>query len=120
MPKKKNARGRPPAVAPPGFVTIAAAKEERGVAYSVVRRYIAEGLVRSRQAENGELYVDARDVHKIEKHEAAPDRTRVPVQLTPNAERYASWRSAAEISGMTVTELAGKLLDKRAHYTPPE
>ena len=87
-------RGRPPAAAPRGRVTLQQAAELAGVSYASAHRRVSDGVVPSERDESGVVTIARNDVRLIKLRPAA-DTNRHAVMLRPTNERYAAWERAA-------------------------
>lgn len=94
------------------MLTINEAATAAGVSYATVYRHVQDEKIRSLQADNQVIFVDARDVGKIVKHEPPDRRPKVPVQLKPLAARYKAWERAA--GDKPVSVWLGELADRAA------
>jgi predicted DNA-binding transcriptional regulator AlpA len=96
------------------MLTMRQVLDATGVSYAVAYRHIRKGLVRFTKSDNSEIYIDARDVVKIEKRsfKAVKDKVRVSVWLSIDPARYEAWKIAAGVSNMR--EWIGGLADGAA------
>lgn len=94
------------------MLTINQAADAAGVSYATVYRHVQARTIRYLQADNQVIFVDARDVGKITKHEPPDRRPKIPVQLKPLATRYKAWERAA--GERPVSVWLGELADKAA------
>ena len=110
-------RGRPPAAAPRGRVTLQQAAELAGVSYSAVYRRVTGGELPSQRDASGVVTIARRDVRLIKLREPAGD-DRKAVMLRPDLERYAAWERAA--GDKPVSVWLGELADAAAGIDKPD
>ncbi len=109
-------RGRPPATAPRGRVTLAEASEISGLTRQEIHRRIQAGLVPGEQDARGFWTITRQDAEGLERR-PPPSGPRVAVQLRPYKPRYKAWEREAKRQGKPVSTLAMELLDLAAGWT---
>lgn len=102
-------RGRPPEVAPPGFVTIKQAAEQASVSYATAYRAVVRDHVRYQQEANGTIYIVLGDVSKIKP--VKRKRAKKPsVTIRTEPDRMKRWEAVA--GDRSVGDWLGELADK--------
>lgn len=103
--------GRRPVTPPRGRVTLAQAAELSGLSYPEVHRRVTAGTAPAEQDPlTGVWTMRERDARKLTRRE--PARARPGTNLRASPERWAAWEKEAERRGMSVSGLAGALLDE--------
>jgi hypothetical protein len=87
-------RGRPPAEAPRGRLTLQEAAELAGVSYSLVYRRVQDDEVPSESDASGVITIARRDLKLLTKRPKADTKTHA-VMVRPELEQYAAWERAA-------------------------
>lgn len=105
-------RGRPPATAPRGRVTLAEASEISGLTRQEIHRRIMDGQIPSaEQGESGVWTIGRKEAETLERRPQSKG-PRKAVMLRPYVPRYKAWEREAKRRGVPVSTLAGELLDK--------
>ncbi len=109
--------GRRPVTPPRGRVTLAQAAEISGLSYPEVHRRVAAGTAQAEQdLVTGVWTMSRRDAKKLTRRQPANKRPGTNLRAAP--ERWAAWEREAKRRGMSVSQLAGKLLDEAAGWKP--
>ena len=108
-------RGRPPASAPRGRVTLQAAAELAGVSYSLVYRRVEAGEVPSERDASGVITVARLDLKLLGRRPKADTKTHA-VMVRPELAQYAAWQREAERRGLAVSGLAMQLMDEASGW----
>lgn len=102
--------GRRPVTPPRGRVTLAEAGELSGLSYPEVHRRVTAGTAPAeRDPETGVWTMLRKDALRLTRRKPAQVRPGTNLRAAP--ERWQAWEQAAQARGMSVSQLAGKLLD---------
>jgi hypothetical protein len=101
------------------MLTIRQVQDATGVSYAVVYRHVRKNVIRFSKSKNGEIFIDMRDVVKIEKRVRRPSapKTRASVWLTVDPARLEAWKVTA--GSMTMRKWLGTLADAASGFSEP-